>query len=227
MFGSGSMKPKQVFDNFRTRDYWIAENAQYAEASFRLRKCARVINELAGNRECTLLDVGCGPAALRSLLNPKISYHGIDIAIHEPASYLREVDIAREPIAFDNKLFDFVVAFGFFEYMGQQQDRKFQEIRKILKDDSKFMMSYINFGHFRHQVWPNYNNVQPIAEMTNSLNRVFQVERRFPASHHWRQKQPGKNSFPALQMLVNFNIPIFSPMLAVEYFFICSQRRRR
>jgi len=217
---------KEAIENFRSRDYWVVENAQYAKVSFRLRKCAGVLNQLAGDRECTLLDVGCGPGALRTLLNPNIEYHGIDIAIHEPASYFRELDIAHEPIAFDNKRFDFVVAFGFFEYMGQLQERKFEEIRKILKDDGKFMMSYINFGHFRRKVWPNYNNVRSIEEMTKSLNGVFQVERRFPASHHWRQKQPGNNSFPALQMLVNFNIPIFSPLLAVEYFFVCSQRSR-
>jgi SAM-dependent methyltransferase len=216
---------KQAVENFRSRDYWVVENAQYAEASFRLRKCARVINELAGNRECALLDVGCGPAALRSLLSPNITYHGIDIAIHEPAADLRELDIAREAITFDNKRFDFVVALGFFEYMGQQQGQKLEEIRTILKDDGKFMMSYINFGHFRRKVWPNYNNIQPIAEITKSLKEVFQVERRFPASHHWRQKQPGKSSFPALQMRMNLNIPIFSPLLAVEYFFICSRRK--
>jgi SAM-dependent methyltransferase len=216
---------QQAIEHFRSRDYWVVENAQYAEASFRLRKCARVINELAADRECALLDVGCGPAALRSLLNPDINYHGIDIAIHQPAGYLRELDTTREPIAFDNKRFDFVVAFGFFEYMGQQQGRKFEEIRRVLKDDGTFMMSYINFGHFRRKVWPNYNNVQSIAEMTKSLNEVFQVERRFPASHHWRQKQPGQNSFPSLQMRLNFNIPIFSPLLAVEYLFICSKRR--
>jgi len=118
-----------------------------------------------------------------------------------------------------------VVALGFFEYMGQQQIRKFEEINAILKDDGKFMMSYINFEHFGRRVWPNYNNVQSIAEMTKSLNEVFQVERCFPASHHWRQKQPGKRSFRALQMYVNFNIPIISPLMAVEYFFICSPRR--
>src|SRR5215472_12135654 len=137
----------QAVENFRSRDYWIVENAQYAEPSFRLRKCAHIINEMAGNRECAILDVGCGPAALQPLLYPKIIYYGIDIAIHKPAAYLREVDIARETIAFGDRSFDFVVALGFFEYMGQQQDRKLKEISAILKDDGKFMMSYINFGH--------------------------------------------------------------------------------
>lgn len=216
---------KQAVENFRTRDYWIIENAIYAEPSFRLRKCARFVNEMAGDRDCALLDVGCGPAALRPILNRNISYYGIDLAIHQPAPFLQERDIARETIGFDDKRFDFVVALGFFEYMGPQQNRKFEEIKAILKDDGKFMMSYINFGHFRRKVWPNYNNIQPIDQMTKSLKEVFQVERRFPASHHWRQKQPGKSAVPALQMRMNFSIPIFSPLLAVEYFFICSPRK--
>lgn len=214
----------QATENFRSRDYWIVENAQYAAPSFRLRKCAVTINAMAGSRQCAILDVGCGPAALRPLLNSNISYYGIDIAIHQPAPYLREIDITREAIAYGDKRFDFVVALGFFEYMGQQQNRKLEEIRAILKDDGKFMMSYINFGHFHRKVWPNYNNVQPVSEMKKSLDKIFRVERCFPASHHWRQKQPGKSSFPTLQMRLNFNIPIMSSLLAVEYFFICSRR---
>lgn len=215
----------QAAENFRNRDYWIVENALYFEASFRLRKCAQVINELAGDRECSLLDVGCGPAALRTLLKPNVKYHGIDIAIHQKAQFLREIDTASAPIAFDKKRFDFIVALGFFEYMGQHQKQKLEEIRHILKDDGKFMMSYINFGHYRRQVWPNYNSVQSISEMTRALKEVFQVQRHFPASHHWRQKQPGKSALPGLQMRINFHVPVLSPLFAVEYFFICSQRK--
>lgn len=214
----------QVVDNFRSRDYWIVENTLYAEPSFRLRKCARFINEMAGNKGCSLLDVGCGPAALRSLLRQNVEYAGIDIAIHQPAEYLRERDIAKESIDFDNRSFDFVVALGFFEYMGHQQIQKLEEIKSVLKKDGKFMMSYINFGHYRRKVWPNYNNVRSIADMKRSLNEVFRVEECFPASHNWRQKQPGTRSLPALQMRVNSTIPLFSHLLAVEYFFICSHR---
>ncbi len=209
---------------FRTKDYWIVENVQYTEASFRLKKCAQIIKSFAGSRQSSLLDVGCGPAALATLMPENISYYGIDIAIHRPAVFLKEVDVAHEKIAFDDMRFDFVTAMGFFEYMGHQQKQKLEEIRAILKPGGKFIMSYINFGHFRHLVWPNYNNVQSIAEMRAGLSQVFDVDRSFPASHHWRQKQPGKNSLRALQMRVNFNIPLFSPLLAVEYLFICTHR---
>ncbi len=214
----------EVVQNYRDKNYWIVENAQYAEPSFRLRKCARLVNELAKDRTCTLLDVGCGPAALRELLDPNITYYGLDIAIHNPASYLREVDFAQNRIAFDQERFDFVVGMGVFEYMGERQKLKLQEISELLTDDGIFIMSYINFGHFRGKVWPNYNNVQRIEEMTRGVEEVFKVERRFPASHHWRQKQPGRNSLRPLQMLVNVNIPMISPALAVEYFFVCSKR---
>ena len=210
---------------FRTRDYWIVENAIYAEPSFRLRKCAHFVNKYAGKRQCTLLDVGCGPATLRPLLAPNVRYHGIDIAIHEPAENLLELDASREPISFREQSFDFVTALGFFEYMGVQQSQKLREIRAILKESGKFLMTYINFDHCRKEVWPNYNNVRSIEEMRKSLSEVFNVERCFPASHHWRQKQPGKHALPRIQMLLNFNVPVLSRRLAVEYFFVCSRKK--
>jgi|SRR5579859_2231550 len=209
---------------YRSKEYWIVENAQYAEPSFRLKKCARVVNQLANGRPSSLLDVGCGPAALRRLLDSNVSYYGLDLAIHEQADYLREADFVKKKIAFDDRRFDFVTAMGFFEYMGQNQNQKFEEIGQILNENGKFIMSYINFGHYRRQIWPNYNNVQSIAEMSKAVEKVFRIEKRFPASHHWRQKQPGNNSLPAIQMHVNFDIPLFSSRLAVEYFFVCSHR---
>ena len=217
----------QTAEQFRGRDYWIVENTLYVEPSFRLRKCARLIGEMSGCRACNLLDVGCGPGALRELLPANVRYHGIDIAIHDPAAHFREMDTAREPIDFDGQRFDFVTAMGFFEYMGGVQKLKFEEIRRILNPGGKFILSYINFGHYGRKVWPNYNNVQSPAEMRKALGEVFTVERHFPASHHWRQKQPGKFSLRPLQMHINFNLPVLSPLFAVEYFFICSVPERR
>lgn len=216
----------QADANFRDRDYWIVENAQYAEPSFRLKKCAALINKVAGTRPCSVLDVGCGPGALRPLLSTNVKYYGIDLAIHNPAPFFRETDIAHEKICFDNMHFDFVTAMGFFEYMGDQQETKLQEIRDILTPDGTFIMSYINFGHFRRKIWPNYNNVRSITEMKRCLNEVFQVNRCFPASHHWRQKQPGKYSLSSLQMRINSQIPILSRQFAVEYFFMCSRKNK-
>lgn len=215
---------RQVTENYSERDFWIGENRQYAEGNFRLRKCARLLNEIAAGRLRDLLDVGCGPAALRMLIDANIRYHGIDIALHETAPYLRETDFVRNPIAYDGRRFDLVVALGVFEYMGKQQDQKLAEISRLLKPGGTFIMSYINFSHVRRRVYPIYNNIQPIGDMLNSLERRFRVESCYPVSHHWRHKQPGRNALRPLQMRMKWSIPGLSSWFAVEYFCVCSAR---
>lgn len=105
---------REAVDNYRSRDYWIVENAQYAGPSFCLRKLARFVDALAGGRRCSLRDVGCGPATLRELLSPNLSYFSLDTAIQQPACYLREVDFVRDEISFGEKRLDFVVGLGLF-----------------------------------------------------------------------------------------------------------------
>ena len=73
---------------------------------------------MAQGKTYDLLDVGCGPATLMHLLDQNISYHGIDIAIHEPAPNLIEADFLENPISFHGRKFDIVLAQGIFEYVG-------------------------------------------------------------------------------------------------------------
>ena len=89
---------------YRKKDFWSKENLNYSRPHYRLEKSARIINRMAGTRECTLLDIGCGPATLMHLLNPSIQYYGIDIAIHDPAPNLIEADLLEMPIRFDEAL---------------------------------------------------------------------------------------------------------------------------
>ena len=215
---------RKVTENFRNRDFWIRWIVQndFADPYFRLRKCTRLLQNIVQGRRYDLLDVGCGPATLRTLLGSNVNYYGLDIAIHERAPYLLETDFARNPISFKDKRFDIVVALGVFEFMGRYQDQKFVEISRILNRDGKFIMSYLNWRHFRSPVIPICNNVQAITELTKSLQRVFHLEKCFPASHHWRFKQPGKYAGP-IQMHLDFCIPLVSSWLAVEYFFVCSR----
>jgi SAM-dependent methyltransferase len=211
-----------VIDKYRQREFWAQENLRYSEPHFRMRKCANLLNALARNEGCDLLDVGCGPAALKQLLDPGINYHGIDIAIHAKAPYLVETNFLEAPIAFKGAHFDLVVACGVFEYAGRHQEEKFAEIRSILRDGGRFVMSYINFGHFRRHVSANYNNIQSIRELTSSLKRVFHVDRRIPVYHHWRHKAPGRSPLPEIQMRLNCGFPFLSSWLVGEYFFVCS-----
>lgn len=205
------------------RDFWAKQNLKHTPAHYRLRKAAKVIGRLATGHECDLLDVGCGPATLRTLLPEAVDYYGIDIAIHSPARNLIESDILEAPIRFDNRKFDIVTALGVFEYVGDLQEKKFAEIAEILKPGGTFLVSYTNFGHRGAHIFEAFSNIQPLADFRRSLGTFFRIERSFPASHNWYGGQPTRRPLMAVNMLVNANIAVLSARLGVEYFFLCSR----
>jgi SAM-dependent methyltransferase len=211
---------------FSQKDFWLVENLRYAQPYFRLEKCARIVNKLAHGKCCELLDIGCGPATLGRLLQENVHYFGIDIAIHDAAPNLREVDFAREEINFDNKDFDVVVAAGVFEYLGALQSRKFSEIRNLLRRNGKFVVTYTNFEHVNDKLVNHsiYNNIQTIDAFKASLESFFHIDRWFPSSHNLHCSEPRRKYLKNIQMPLELAIPIISRKLAVNYFFICSLR---
>jgi SAM-dependent methyltransferase len=204
------------------KDFWSEENLKFSRPHYRLEKAVRIINKVAQGRECTLLDVGCGPATLMRLLPANIQYYGIDMAIHDPAPNLIEADLLKTPIGFAGKRFDIIVAQGVFEYLGDFQSQKFAEIAEILKENGTFIVSYWNYGHRNKKVYWAHSHVQSIDEFRASLVRHFNVDRLFPASHNWYHGSPSVKLNKAINMHINMHIPFISPVLAVEYFFLCS-----
>jgi SAM-dependent methyltransferase len=209
------------------RNFWSQENLKYSQPHYRLEKSAQIINRLARGRRYTLLDVGCGPAALMSVLRPNIAYYGIDIAIHEPGPNFIEADFLETPIRFGDKRFDIVIAQGVFEYVGSLQAQKFAEIAQILNDTGVFIVSYVNFGHRAANIYFPYSNVQPLEDFRQSLAQHFEIRRFFPTSHNWNHSEPGRKLVKTGNMHINVNVPVISRVLAVEYFFICSSRATR
>ena len=137
---------------------------------------------MAPSGPCTLLDVGCARSSLKQLLKPTIEYFGIDISIDKPAPYLHEVDILEHPIQFDGRHFDFVIAQGLFEYLGDAQADKFREIAQILSSRGNFIVTYQNFEHRRPSIYWAYTNVQPPTAFRSSLEQSFIVERQLPTA---------------------------------------------
>ena len=113
---------------YQKKDFWSGENLRYSQPHFRMEKAALIVKRIAHGEERSLLDIGCGPATLARLLPGNIQYHGIDIAIHDPAPNLIEADLVGTPIRFNDQRFDIVIAQGFFEYVGDVQSQKFAEI---------------------------------------------------------------------------------------------------
>jgi cyclopropane fatty-acyl-phospholipid synthase-like methyltransferase len=213
-----------IDDTLYKKDFWSKENLKYNRPHYRLEKSARLINRLARGKRYTLLDVGCGPAALASLLRPNIQYHGIDIAIHEPAPNLIEADFSETPIQFADKHFDIVLAQGVFEYMGKSQTQKFTEIAQLLHDDGMFIVSYVNFDHRKKSIYWPYSNVQNFNDFRQSLAQHFEIHKAIPTAHNWNHSEPNRKLLKAVNMHINIDIPFISRALAVEYFFICSPR---
>jgi SAM-dependent methyltransferase len=223
----GGTIPQDDAARYHKKDFWSKENLNFSEPHYRHEKTAQIVGRLAEGRACTLLDVGCGPAALMRPLPPNVQYYGIDIAIPDPAPNLREADFLETPISFGDRQFDFITALGFFEYVGDFQSQKFSEIAQLLKKDGKFIVSYWNFGHRKASVYWAFSNIQPVEEFRNGLAAYFDIDKCYPASHNWKHGWPGRKLNRAINRHVNMNIPFVSPVLAVEYFFICSRRDPR
>lgn len=204
------------------KGFWETENLKYSEPHFRMRKLARVIQRLARGRQCDLLDVGCGPATLGRLMPPNVQYYGIDISIPNPGPNLLEMDILESPIGFRGMSFDLVAAQGIFEYVGEYQTEKLAEIAGLLKDGGKFVVTYQNFGHRDKEIYWPYSNVQLPANFRRDLSRFFRIERSFPLSHNWNHSQPNRAMMKLTQARLNINVPVISPILAVDYLYICS-----
>ncbi|HZS56234.1 MAG TPA: class I SAM-dependent methyltransferase [Bryobacteraceae bacterium] len=213
----------QTTSTYYKRDFWASENLKYAKPHFRMEKAARLINNIAGKKQCDLLDVGCGPAALAPLLSSNINYYGVDLAIHSRDSNLLECDFVENPISWKGRTFDIVLAQGVFEYIGSIQAQKFAEIKSILKPGGIFITSYVNFDHVRRVIYEPYNNVQPSESFRNGLSRHFDVKRIIPTSHHWRHREPARPIMKRIHMHWNTRIPFLTSRLAIEYFFVCSR----
>lgn len=206
------------------KDFWRKENLNYSRPHLRMEKIARLVNKMSGGSARTLLDVGCGPATLETLLRPNIQYYGIDIAIQKSASNLLEADLIESVINFHGRRFDFVVAQGFFEYTGDHQAEKFAEIANLLNDSGTFIASYVNFDHRKPEVYWPYSNVQPFREFRACISKYFEIRRCYPTSYNWNHWEPSQRLVRGANMLINVNVPAIAPLLGVQYLFICSTR---
>ncbi len=207
------------------KDFWSKENLNYVRPHLRMEKVARLINKMAAGSERTLLDVGCGPATLETLLLPNVQYFGIDIAIQRSEPNLLEMDIVESPINFNGQRFDFVVAQGFFEYVGSHESEKFAEIANLLNDGGIFIASYVNFAHRKPDMYWPYSNVQPFSKFQADIAKYFDIRRCRPTSYNWNHWEPGRKLVRAANMMINLNVPVIAPVLGVQYLLVCSARK--
>lgn len=206
------------------RDFWGVENLNFAKPHFRMLRAAEVVREIAGSRECDLLDVGCGPAAVERLVPANVHYYGIDIAIQEPASNLVEMDITQSPIDFRGKKFDIILMQGVFEYLGTYQEKKLAELRELLNPNGKFVVTYTNFSHRKKLIYGPYSNIQAPKDFRRELRQYFVIERCFPTAYNWNHTYPTKKLITAAESKLRVSVPVIGAKLAIDYLYVCAAR---
>ena len=216
--------PVEAEAKYYKRDFWGVENLNYVKPHFRMLRVAEVVREIAGRRECALLDVGCGPAAFERMVPANVHYYGIDIAIQEPAPNLVEMDITESPIEFRDKKFDIIIMQGVFEYLGTRQKKKFAELRDLLKPDGKLVVTYTNFSHRKKHIYGPYSNIQLPEQFRRELSQYFVIERCFPTAYNWNHTDPTRKLIIFLESKFRVNVPVIGAKLAIDHLYVCTAR---
>ncbi|HEY9514849.1 MAG TPA: class I SAM-dependent methyltransferase [Gemmatimonadaceae bacterium] len=132
--------------------HWNQRAQTFDRPHPRLRLIANAIARLPGNVS-TLLDIGCGPGTLRSLLPATIEYFGVDIAgdvipVREDPEHFVIADLNHEDDCFPGRRFTVVVASGMFEYV-RDPDRFLLFVERKLSPDGHFILTYLNRWRYR------------------------------------------------------------------------------
>lgn len=102
-----------------------------------------IINKICKNsskKSLSLLDIGAGRGSLKSNLNKKIKYKGIDV--HKKK--YKNVEYGDITV-FNSKLinkFDIIVCFKTIYYLGDKIDRVIKHIKQYMKNNSYLFISY-------------------------------------------------------------------------------------
>jgi SAM-dependent methyltransferase len=190
----------------------------------RLKLIANLINDLPGSNK-TLLDVGCGPAALKRAIPSNIEYFGVGIVSeiineHHDPDHFALCDLNHDPKCFGNMKFDIVVCSGIIEYI-HDPERFMHFLCSKMSDHGHLIISYENRQHYRClPSWlrgelPRYTdphfNFMTIPQMKRLLARNdFQIRKQETLTK-------GLKNYSLLKHFTSFP----SNMLSRQFVFVC------
>jgi SAM-dependent methyltransferase len=156
---------------------WRQRTLDFASPHARLHLLVRIVRELRPDR-CTLLDVGCGPAALKQLLPHTVEYFGVDIVPHvihaqRDAAHFEVTDLETAEACFDGTRFDIVVCSGVFEYI-HAREHFLQFLRRSLAEGGTLILTFTNHAHYldvvKHKQYRDpHVNFMSISELVGYL----------------------------------------------------------
>jgi len=178
-----------------------------------------------------LLDVGCGAATFRRILQHDIEYFGVDIAgdaiesFHDPIHF-EAIDFNVNPECFSDKKFDIVVCSGVFEYV-QQPDRFIEFLGQKLVDAGHLILTYTNRQHYlsvRNWLRGGFDdNADPHSNSPTIPQAVdLLAANGFKISRHVAVTNRRKRQLPFLHRYYQFP---FNALFR-QYIFLCGREKR-
>jgi len=170
-----------------------------------MRKVARMVSRLAGDREYDLLDVGCGPGTLQRLMPSNVPI----TASTSQSPRLRITCLRRiswKPRSTSGIRFDFVVAQGISSTWAStshriRRDRRTPQARRQVRAHVPELRPQATRGLLAVQQCP------APGQLPRDLSRFFKINRSFPLSHNWNHSQPRRPLMKASQAHINLNVP--------------------
>jgi len=146
------------------RTYWQQETKKFTWKHARILLIAETINHDPGIH--SVLDLGAGEALLSRLLDPRITYHGLDIAGDKTGSNQKQVvdyydfDHLEKNKEIEGIPYDCIVISGLLEYLQDWEGTLAFAISRWLKPGGVCLVSFINAAGYQqnapvknHPMW--------------------------------------------------------------------------
>jgi SAM-dependent methyltransferase len=159
--------------------YWNARTRDFTQPHARLQLIRRLIDGLPRGVR-TILDVGCGGAALKDLLPGTLEYFGVDIAnsvinAQRDPEHFQVVDLECVHQFFGGRTFDLVVCSGICEYISNW-NRFMRLLRRSCPVGGFLILTFTNHEHYsesilRKRLPDPHVNFMSIPQMRASLQK--------------------------------------------------------
>ncbi len=213
-----------------TLAYWKKETQKYQTPHLRL---LRIVEEIRQHKQHgRVLDIGCGPQTLGSMLGTAYEYYGVDVVgtgdAHFQAFDFEQHSLTEFPF---KETFDIVTCSGLLEYLSLA---KIEELLKLihstlLTQESLFVATYTNFAHVTrrrgkmHPKWITKISINEIQELYRRSG--FEIQASYPSYY----KIGGGPLKPGLWWNLQRHLPLpksgwFASLFGKQYIFVLKKK---
>ncbi len=213
-----------------TLTYWKKETQKYQTPHLRL---SRIVDEIRQRTpQGRILDIGCGPQTLGSMLGSSHDYSGVDIVgtgdAHFQAFNLETQPLSEFPF---QEPFDIVTCSGLFEYLSLERIEGLLHLihKQLLTPQSLFIATYTNFSHVtrrRGKSHAKWVTKITLAEMKQVFERCgFEIETTYPSYYKLR----GGPLKPGFWWKLQQHLPLpktgwFASLFGKQYIFVLKKK---